>query len=127
MGSLVLVGLGGVVGAILRFVIGAQTQEFFKSVTFPTGTLAVNVSGCLVIGLLSYLADFRGALTPNARILLMSGLVGAFTTFSSYSLETLNLFSSGQTSLAVANILANNIFGLAAVWLGRTLPWLIWR
>lgn len=127
MGSLLLIGLGGFVGAILRFVIGAQAQEFFKSVTFPTGTLVVNVLGCLVIGGFSYLVEFRGALTPGMRVLLMSGLLGAFTTFSSFSLETLNLLSAGQGWLALGNILANNAIGLAAVWIGRTLPWLVWR
>jgi CrcB protein len=127
MGSLVLVGIGGFVGAILRFVIGAQAQEFSRSVTFPFGTLVVNVVGCLVIGFLSYLVEVRGALTPNIRVLLMSGLIGAFTTFSSFSLETLNLLFGGKILLALTNLAANNLLGLAAVWIGRVIPLTIWR
>ena len=127
MGKIVLIGLGGLVGAVLRYVIGAQAQEISKSVTFPYGTLFVNVLGCLVIGLLSYLVESRGALTANARILLMTGLLGAFTTFSSFSLETVNLLFARQFFPAMANLAANNMLGLAAVWAGRILPLLIWR
>ena len=119
MGKIALIGLGGLVGAVLRYLIGAQVQEISKSVTFPYGTLFVNVLGCLILGLLSYLVESRGALTANARVLLMSGLLGAFTTFSSFSLETVNLFFARQFFQAMAN--------LAAVWAGRILPLLIWR
>jgi CrcB protein len=115
------------IGAIMRYLIGGQTQETFRSVTFPFGTLVVNALGCLVIGVLSYFVEGRGALTPETRMLLMTGLLGAFTTFSSFSLETVNLITSGQLPAALANIAANNVLGLAAVWIGRTAPFLIWR
>ena len=127
MGNIVLIGVGGMIGAIMRYLIGAQTQETFRSVTFPFGTLVVNALGCLVIGVLSYFIEGRGALTPETRMLLMTGLLGAFTTFSSFSLETVNLITSGQLPAALANIAANNVLGLAAVWIGRTAPFLIWR
>ena len=127
MANIFLIGIGGFIGAILRYTIGAQSQQLFKSVTFPFGTLVVNVLGCLAIGVLSYLVDTRGALSPGQRVMLMSGLLGAFTTFSSFSLETLNLMIAGQLSAALGNLAANNLLGLAAVWLGRALPLAIWR
>jgi CrcB protein len=115
------------VGAVLRYLIGAQVQEFSRSISFPYGTLVVNVMGCLLIGILTYFTEYRGALTADTRAMLMSGLLGAFTTFSSFSLETINLFSAGEYWAASGNLLANNGFGLMAVWLGRTLPVLVWR
>jgi CrcB protein len=127
LANIFLIGIGGFIGAILRYTIGAQSQQLFKSVTFPFGTLVVNVLGCLAIGVLSYLVDTRGALSPGQRVMLMSGLLGAFTTFSSFSLETLNLMIAGQLSAALGNLAANNLLGLAAVWLGRALPLAIWR
>lgn len=127
LGKIFLIGLGGLVGAILRYIIGAQAQDFSKSVTFPFGTLVVNVLGCLAIGFLSYLVETRGALTANTRILLMTGLLGAFTTFSSFSLETLNMLFARQYLPAFANLAANNLLGLAAVWVGRVAPLVVWR
>jgi CrcB protein len=127
LGRIVLIGLGGLVGAVLRYWIGAQVQEFSKSVSFPFGTLAVNAIGCLLLGILSYLTEYRGALSADLRAMLMSGLLGAFTTFSSFSLETINLVSAGQYLAAGGNLVANNGLGLMAVWLGRNLPIFIWR
>jgi fluoride exporter len=127
LGRIVLIGIGGMLGAILRYLIGAQAQDYFRSVTFPFGTLVVNALGCLMIGVLSYFVESRGALTAETRMLLMTGLLGAFTTFSSFSLETVNLISSGQLVAGLANIAANNVLGLAAVWVGRVTPFLIWR
>ncbi|MGH2581742.1 MAG: fluoride efflux transporter CrcB [Anaerolineales bacterium] len=127
MGSIVFIGLGGMIGAILRYFLGAQAQDYFKSVTFPFGTLVVKALGCLVIGVLSYFVENRGALTAETRLLLITGLLSSFTTFSSFSLETVNLISGGQWPAALANIAANNVLGLAAVWIGRVTPLLIWR
>jgi CrcB protein len=127
LGRIALIGLGGLIGAILRYLIGAQIQEFSKSISFPYGTLAVNVLGCLLIGLLTYLTEYRGALSADTRAMLMSGLLGAFTTFSSFSLETINLLSAGEYLAAGGNLAANNGFGLLAVWVGRSLPLFIWR
>jgi CrcB protein len=127
LGTIVYIGLGGLVGAILRYTVGAQAQQLFRSITFPFGTLVVNVSGCLAIGFLSYLVESRGALNPNQRVFLMSGLLGAYTTFSSFTFETINLLFAGQVSSALINLFATNLLGLAAVWAGRALPTTIWR
>lgn len=127
MGRIVLIGLGGLIGAVLRYLIGAQAQDLSRSISFPYGTLAVNVIGCLGIGILAYFTEYRGALHADTRAMLMTGLLGAFTTFSSFSLETINLFSAGQFLAAGGNLAANNILGLLAAWAGRTLPALLWR
>lgn len=127
MGRIVLIGLGGLIGAILRHLIGAQAQHVSGSVSFPYGTLVVNAIGCLFIGILSYFTEYRGALSADVRAMLMTGLLGAFTTFSSFSLETMNLLSAGQYMAAGSNLAANNVLGLLAVWAGRVLPAFIWR
>lgn len=127
MGRIGLIGLGGLIGAVLRYLIGAQAQEFSRSISFPYGTLVVNAIGCLCIGILSYFTEYRGALTADVRAMLMTGLLGAFTTFSSFSFETVNLISAGQLAAAGANLAANNMLGLIAVWGGRALPAFIWR
>jgi CrcB protein len=121
MGKIVWIGVGGVVGAISRYLLGSYIQEVSKSAAFPFGTLAVNVLGCAAIGVLSYLFEVKGAFSPEARAFLTTGLLGAFTTFSSFSLETIALVRAQQFWLALANLAANNGLGLAAVWLGRSL------
>ncbi len=127
MDRILLVGMGGFLGALLRYWVGGAVQNWSKSVQFPYGTLAVNLAGCLVIGLLSYLADTRAILSGEARTFLMIGLLGAFTTFSTFSNETLNLLRGGENLLSLFNVAAHILFGLAAVWLGRQLAYLIWR
>jgi CrcB protein len=125
--NLFLVGVGGAVGSISRYLLGAWIQSVSRSVDFPFGTLAVNLIGCFVIGLLSQLAEARGAFTSEARALLFIGVLGGFTTFSSFGNDTINLMRDGETFNALANVGANVIIGLALVWLGRTVAYLIWR
>ena len=91
MSKILLVGFGGFVGAVLRYGISGWVQRWTGSVNFPYGTLAVNLLGCLVIGLLAGLAEDRGLFTPEARLFLFIGVLGAFTTFSTFGIETLNL------------------------------------
>lgn len=126
MAKLLLIGLAGFMGVLLRYLIGGQVQALPKSVFFAYGTLAVNVIGCLLIGFLSYWLDSRASFNVDTRDILMVGLLGAFTTFSSFSLETINLLFARQFFLALANTAANNLLGLGAVWLGRVLPLAIW-
>jgi len=125
--KLVWVGLGGCIGAVLRYVLGGWAQALSGSASFPFGTLAVNVLGCFVIGALSYLADARGMLGPDARLFLIVGVLGGFTTFSSFGNETMNLLRDGQVLLAGVNVAASLLLCFAAVWGGRTLAFSIWR
>jgi CrcB protein len=121
-----LIGLGGALGSILRYWLGGLAQSRLGSAGFPAGTLAVNVAGCLAIGLMSYLTDSRGAGSPETRAVLMVGLLGGFTTFSAFGNETLNLFRDGEHLLAGANVAANVMLGLTAVWLGRVAAHALW-
>ena len=127
MGNLFLIGVGGFVGAIARFWLSGRVQDLSGSVGFPYGTLVVNLAGCFLLGILSYLVDTRGMFGPEARSLLIIGLLGAFTTFSTFSSESLNLLMSGEAMPALINVSSSVLLGIVAVWLGRTLPLLIWR
>ncbi|MBI5842819.1 MAG: fluoride efflux transporter CrcB [Chloroflexi bacterium] len=125
--SITLVALGGALGSVVRYLLGTWTQSASRSIDFPYGTLMVNLIGCFVIGFLAELAEVRGAFTPESRALVFIGILGGFTTFSSFGNDTINLLRDGETFNAFANIGANVILGLALVWLGRTVAYWIWR
>ena len=125
--SVIFVALGGAIGSVLRYLLSTWTQAASKSIDFPYGTLAVNLIGCFVIGVLAYLAEARGAFTVEARAFVFIGILGGFTTFSSFGNETINLFRDGENLNALANVGANVIFGLILVWLGRSVAYWIWR
>jgi fluoride exporter len=124
---LLLVGAGGCIGSILRYVVSGYVQQSTGSVHFPYGTLAVNVIGCFVIGALSALAENRGIFTMEARLFVFVGILGGFTTFSTFSNETMTLLRGGDTLRALVNVAAQLILGLGAVWLGRSVVTVIWR
>lgn len=126
MSNVFLVGIGGFIGSVMRYLLGGYVQQSSKSI-FPYGTLAVNVIGCFVIGFLSQLAENRGAFSSEAPAFVFIGILGGFTTFSSFGNETLNLARDGQMMSAVANVGLNVFVGLLAVWLGRTVSYLVWR
>lgn len=127
MTNILLVGFGGFIGSVLRYLASGYVQQSTKSINFPYGTLAVNVIGCFVIGFLAQLAEERGVFTSQSRLFVFVGILGGFTTFSSFGNETLNLARDSQTMNALANIGANVILGLFAVWLGRIIGHLFWR
>ena len=127
MNKLFLVGAGGFVGSILRYMVSGYIQQITKSAIFPYGTLAVNLIGCFVIGFLSQLADTRGVFTPESRALIFMGFLGGFTTFSTFGNESVNLFRDGENLFALVNAGLHIGVGFGAVWLGRTLSYLIWR
>jgi CrcB protein len=121
------VGTGGFIGAVLRYWLSGLIQQFSISTFFPIGTLVVNFLGCLLIGFLSELAEEHGVFTAESRVLVFVGVLGGFTTFSTFSNETMNLLREGQNSFAFVNIAGHLILGIGAVWFGRTLAYLIWR
>jgi fluoride exporter len=127
MDKYLFVGTGGFIGAVLRYWLSGFIQQLSNGNLFPIGTLVVNLLGCLVIGFLSELAEEHGLFTAEARALVFVGVLGGFTTFSTFSNETMNLLREGQNSLALGNIAGHLILGIGAVWLGRTLAYLIWR
>jgi CrcB protein len=119
MNKFFLVGFGGFVGAVLRYVISGFVQNVTQSVAFPHGTLAVNMTGCFVIGIFSHLVESQAGLTSEMRLFLMVGLLGAFTTYSTFSNETLNLLYDQRLMYALVNIATHIVVGLGAVLLGR--------
>ena len=125
--NILFVGLGGALGSIARYLVSTWVQTAAKNINFPFGTLTVNLVGCFVIGLLAQLAEARGVFTSESRAFVFIGILGGFTTFSSFGNETLNLARGGEFWNALANIGLNVVIGLLAVWLGRTMAYLIWK
>ena len=118
--------LGGAVGTALRFGLSNWFANHYGE-TFPWGTIVVNVTGCFVIGLFAALTGPDGVFlaSPLTRQVVMIGVLGGYTTFSSFSLQTLHLFSGGEWLRAGWNVLVSVIFCLAAVWLGQMVATLI--
>jgi fluoride exporter len=110
----VLVAVGGAAGAVARFLVDGFVTERAGGV-FPWGTLVINASGSFVLGLLFALAMERGILPAEIRPPLMIGFLGAYTTFSTYMLESWRLVESGSVGLAIANLAGSTLIGLLAV------------
>jgi CrcB protein len=116
MTELLAVGIGGFIGAILRYLVSSWVQQSFSQGNFPIGTLAVNLIGCLIIGLLGGLNETRMIFSPHARMLIFLGILGSFTTFSSFGYETMALVRESQFLLAAGNIALQLFLGLLAFW-----------
>ena len=121
MKAVLLVALGGALGAVSRWAAGAGIDRLSGGSKFPLGILAVNLAGCLAIGVIYGFAENRQWLTEGARLFLLAGFLGSFTTFSTFGWNTFDLFRAGREMLALANVLVSVVGGLAAVWLGWTL------
>jgi len=111
--------LGGAIGALTRYGVTILSTKTYGT-GFPVGTLIVNLVGCLLIGLAFGLGEYKG-ISPTFRLFFITGFLGALTTFSSYSLETINNASNGSVNLALVNIAVNNIGGLILVKVGLAL------
>lgn len=115
---------GGITGTVARYVLSGVVYQVFGT-NFPYGTLAVNLIGCFIIGFLAALAEDKFLLGPNARLLLMAGFCGAFTTFSTFMFETANLIKDGETLKAFVNVIASVIVGFLVFKLGVLLAEII--
>ncbi len=122
-----IIGVGGFIGSVFRYLLSGYVQRLTNSTEFPYGTLAVNLIGCFLIGFLSQLVEMRGALTDEMRAFLFVGFLGGFTTFSTFSNETMNFLRLGEDQSALLNIGLHILAGLTLVWFGRTMAYLIWR
>jgi len=109
--------IGGAVGTIARYLLAGAVYRFVGS-TFPYGTLIVNLSGCFILGILAALTDKKFILGPDARVLLMIGFCGAYTTFSTMIFETDSLVRNGQALRAFTNVFASVILGFILFRLG---------
>jgi CrcB protein len=122
-----VIGLGGALGSMLRFGIGTFIDSGMSKGTgpiFPWGTIVVNITGCFIIGFIATISvagEGRVYLSPLTRSFITIGILGGYTTFSSFSLQTLTLAQSGQWGGAAANVLISVVVCLMGVWLGAML------
>jgi len=113
----VVIATGGAFGALMRFWVSSATYAMLGR-SFPYGTLMVNVLGSLLMGFLFIWLTERSSLPPEWRSLILVGFLGAFTTFSTFSIETFNLLQAGEVSKALINILLSVVLCLLATWIG---------
>lgn len=119
MADILFVGVGGFIGAVLRYAVSILSNTLSTAYSFPVGTLIVNVAGCFVIGVLTQMVEARAALTEQQRLFLLPGLLGGFTTFSAFGYETIALLQRQEAMAAAGNVLVNVGLGLLAVFVGR--------
>ena len=117
MNQVIAIAAGGATGAVLRFWVSTGVYSWLGR-DFPYGTLVVNVFGSLLMGLFSVLLIERLSLGPEWRAVILIGLLGGFTTFSTFSMETLNLIEAGAHGKAMANAALSLVLCLSAAWLG---------
>jgi CrcB protein len=120
MKALMLVALGGALGSVARFKLSGVVLHHTIDWRFPAGTFVVNVAGCLVAGVLAALAEKHDFFDANVRVLLFTGVLGGFTTFSAFGLETVHLIKRGDIAIAGANVLLSVTLGLVALWMGMS-------
>lgn len=113
MQTILLVGSGGAIGALLRYIVSGCVHRIL-GIGFPWGTLAVNVLGCLFIGFAWAFAE-ASPVSPAVRVFFLTGILGAFTTFSAFGIETISLLRQGDVALGIANVIGSNVAGLLAV------------
>ena len=115
--TLILIGLGGGVGSIFRYLTGLYVYKYLPA-SFPWGTLVVNVIGCFLIGLFMGLSERSQGLDPDWRFLFVVGFCGGFTTFSAFSMESISLLQNHQAMAAFLYIAASVVVGLSATMIG---------
>lgn len=119
--QVLLVGAGGFVGSALRFLVGGWVHQLLPRAALPVGTMSVNLVGCLLIGFLGGLAEFRSMIGPQARLFLMIGVLGGFTTFSTFGYEALGLLREQQNTGAAVYVGVQVALGICAAWIGLSL------
>jgi len=119
MNKFLFVGVGGFLGSMARYAVGGAVGRMRAGWTFPLETLLINVSGCIVIGLLAGLSESRGIFSGNTRAFLFVGLLGGYTTFSTFGYESFQLLRDGQWSSAALSTGLHIVLGIGGVWAGH--------
>jgi CrcB protein len=119
--QVLLVGLGGFVGSIGRYLLGGLVLHQTTGWRFPLSTFCVNVIGCFTLGALAGVAERHAIISADARLFLFTGLLGGFTTFSAFGAEGVNLVRRGDIGVAIAYAALSVVSGFAAVWIGMKL------
>ncbi|MDI9395996.1 MAG: fluoride efflux transporter CrcB [Euryarchaeota archaeon] len=117
MYTILLVGIGGFIGAILRYIIGGWIQNGFDN--FPVGTLTINTAGSFFLGLIMYLSEYQGVFSDQSRIFLTIGILGAFTTLSTFGYESFRLLDESKLTLMAINVVSTVLFSMLAVYSGK--------
>ena len=117
MYTIILVGIGGFIGAILRYVLGGWIQNSF--VSFPVGTLTINTIGSFFLGLIMYLSEYQGFFSDQTRIFLTIGILGAFTTLSTFGYESFRLLDDSKLTLMAINVVSTVLFSMLAIYVGK--------
>ena len=115
-----IIGLGGFLGAVARYIVALWIGQRWGR-TFPLGTFIVNISGCFLISLLMSLFTEKFMVSPQLRLFLVIGFLGAYTTFSTFEYETGNLVKDGEWAIALANVILSVIVGFIALKLGESI------
>jgi fluoride exporter len=123
--KLLLVMVGGAIGAVSRFLLANIVSERYATV-FPLGTFIINVTGSFLIGVLMMLFLNRSGFNANWRLFLVTGILGGYTTFSSFEWETFAVMRGGATLMALVYVASSVILGLGAVWLGALMSNRLW-
>lgn len=124
MQNMVLVGIGGFIGAVARYLLSGWIQNGI--LTFPLGTMGVNVVGSFFLGLIMYLSEYRGIFSEETRIFLTIGVLGAFTTMSTFSYESFRLLEENEMVLFGVNIMGTVFLTITAIYLGRIAAISVW-
>ena len=115
--NILLIAIGGAIGSVARYSFSLLMYRFGPPL-FPVGTFAVNLVGCVAFGAVAGLAQQRNVFGPETRAFLLIGLLGGFTTFSTFAFESLQLLRDGQFSLAAVNIVGQVVVGIVGLWAG---------
>ena len=118
MVNVLLVGFGGMVGSVLRYLLSSIALGSSRLLGIPFGTLSVNIIGAFLLGLILGLSDTKVMGNPEMRLFLATGILGGFTTFSAFGGETLLLIRDGDLLAAALNVVFHIVIGIGAVWVG---------
>lgn len=124
MQKIIFVGIGGFIGASLRYIISVNSPKFFGT-QLPYGTLIVNIIGGVLIGFIMELSLLTDFISPNLRLFLTTGIMGGLTTFSTFSYETISLFTDGRYILGTLNTCLNLFLSLGGVLIGKLIAHII--